>query len=54
MRTTLLLAALSFVAGTARSQSGTTVFEGARVIVGDGTVLESTSLVVKDRSCCRL
>jgi imidazolonepropionase-like amidohydrolase len=48
MRTALLLGALCFGVGLAQAQTDTTVFEGARVIVGDGTVLESAAFAVKD------
>ena len=46
MRTAILIAALG--AGTVASARETTLFSGARVIVGDGAVVESATLVVTD------
>ena len=42
---TVALGVLTGVAGQARAQ-GVTAYEGARVIVGDGRVLDNTTLVV--------
>ena len=42
---TVALGVLAGVAGQARAQ-GVTAYEGARVIVGDGRVLDNTTLVV--------
>src|ERR1700722_14716768 len=42
---TVALGALAGVAGQASAQ-GVTAYEGARVIVGDGRVLDNTTLVV--------
>src|SRR5262249_20609935 len=47
-RTALLLAAtLILTAGPAAAQTPATVFEGARVITGDGNVIENGSIVVE-------
>src|SRR5262245_23194241 len=47
-RTALLLAAaLMLTAGPAVAQAPVTVFEGARVITGDGNVIENSSIVVE-------
>ena len=44
---TIALGVLTGVAGQASAQ-GVTAYEGARVIVGDGRVLDNTTLVVSD------
>lgn len=54
MRTTLLIAGLGLGAGIAFGQTSTTVFEGARVIVGDGTVIEDASLVAEGGKVARV
>src|SRR5262249_46400022 len=46
-RTVLLLAATVLLAGSAAAQTPVTVFEGARVITGDGDVIENGSIVVE-------
>src|SRR5262245_1368052 len=47
-RTALLLAAaLMLAAGSAAAQTPVTVYEGARVITGDGNVIETGSIVVE-------
>ena len=40
------IVALGFVSGTAYAQSGVTAFEGARLIVGDGSAIENATLIV--------
>src|SRR5262249_16062611 len=41
------IAALGFVAGPASAQSGVTAFEGARLIVGDGSAIENATLIIE-------
>src|SRR5262249_36550632 len=41
------IAALGFAAGPANAQSGVTAFEGARLIVGDGSAIENATLIVE-------
>ena len=48
MRTTMTLAALCIAASMVEAQTGTIVFEGARVIVGDDSVIEDAVLIVED------
>jgi len=46
-RTVLLLVALILAGGSAAAQAQVTVFEGARVITGDGNVIENAAIVVE-------
>ena len=48
MRTTMTLAVLCIAASMVEAQTGTIVFEGARVIVGDDSVIEDAVLIVED------
>ena len=49
MRTTMTLAAFCIAASMVEAQTGTiVVFEGARVIVGDDSVIEDAVLIVED------
>jgi imidazolonepropionase-like amidohydrolase len=45
--TTLLIATIGLAAATLTAQTKVTVFEGARVIVGDGRTLDSATIVVQ-------
>jgi imidazolonepropionase-like amidohydrolase len=47
MKKVLLVCLLALGAGTMLAQSTTTVFEGARVIVGDGKVLDNATVVMQ-------